>query len=238
MESDASIQCNDCFCGPCRKPPYFPRTAEGVYDMLMSNALGIDTLVFIQSTMYSIWLLFTLIQGFALYNGNPGPSTVSNVAWWAVIEFIVLQLGARSTGYKLNLSSDMTVLELSVSNSKKFLLFYIIMLCLAVVANIVHIALLIAELVGGSGTLSTTNPVFGWVFLGVLVVILIVDVFLAVRAAIYRSNMNYANVLDDTGLLFALGRDKSDKTPATPATANQIGVPLLDRVKRKPRRVQ
>jgi hypothetical protein len=210
----------------------------------MSNLLGIDTLVFIQSLLFSIWLLFSLIQGYALYDGNPGPSTVSNIALWAVIQFIVLQLGARATGFKLNLSSDMTILELSISNTRKFLVFYIVMLCIAVVALIIQAALLIAQMVSGSGTLATTNPVFGWVFLGVLVCMMVINVFLAVRAAIYRANVSMANALDQTGLLFALGRDK--QSPATSQqppdeeepTAAKVGVPILDRINKSRRRIK
>lgn len=233
MDSDASVRCNECWCGSCKIPPMYPRDSESVYMLLMSNALGIDTLVFIESMLYSIWMLFSLIQGFALYNGNPGAGTVSNIAWWAVIEFVVLQLGARATGFKLNLSADMSMLELAVASARKFLLFYVIMLCLAVVANIVHLSLLIAELVRGSGTLATTNPGFGWAFLALLIMLVIVDVFLAVRALVYRSNLNYANVLDDFGTRFALGRDKESSpqndVAAAPST-DIANMPLLDRI--------
>lgn len=232
MDNDASVRCSDCFCGACKIPPYYPRNSEDVYTLLMSNALGIDTLVFIETTLFCIWMLFSLIQGFSLYNGTPGPSTVSNFAWWAVIQAIVMQLGARSTGFKLNVSSDLTMLELAVASARKFLLFYIIMLCLAVVANIIHLSLLIAELVNGSGTLATTNSGFGWAFLALLIMLVIVDIFLAVRAGIYRSNLNYANVLDDVGTRFALGRDKDAPvpTPGEESASNVSNLPLLDRI--------
>lgn len=244
MDESAGARCSDCFCGFGRNAKYFPKSAEDVYNVLMNNALGILVLLFIQGLLYVIWQLFSLIPGFALYNGNPGPNPVSNLGFWSAIDFIVLMIGGLSIWFRLNLSGNRSQLELSVSYSRKILLFYFICLMLAIVASIVHLALLIVELVNPTSTLGTTNPAFGWVFVGILVVMIIMDICLSVRVMIYRSNLNYALVLDTTGLLFVLGKDPSDienksssSSPTTifPSveTAKPINTPILDLVRKK-----
>lgn len=245
MEDTFTARCNDCFCAWSKAPKYFPRNAEDIYSLLMNNGLGIDTLVFIQSLLFVIWQLFSLIQGFALYNGNPAPSTVSNLGWWSALEFVVLMLGARATGFKLNLSTNMTQLELSVANSIKYLTFYVIALIIAIVAEIIHAVLLCAELVNGSGTLATTNPVFGWIFFGMIIVMIGIDIWIAVRASIYRTNLNYANILDTSGLLFVLGKTPGDvesgsapSLPEVDGTSRSINTPILDLVRKNSRRTR
>lgn len=193
MGSNFSLSCGDCMCGPWRREDYFDGMSKREAQViLVNNALGIDVLNTIQLIFFLIWLAMSIVAGFTLYDGNSTANVVSNIGWWACIDVIVLIIGARATGFKLHCAEN-DVLELNIASTTGYLVFYAVMLIVAAVASLVHLALLLAEMINGSGTLATLNPATGWVFFAILILMVIVDVWLFVRVLFYRSNVNYAN---------------------------------------------
>jgi hypothetical protein len=188
--------CRD-FCGPSRRERDFDPSVserlptEVIFTVLYSNAVSVVVGVAMQATILAIWLMFSLVPGFALYDGAQVTfQPVSNIGWWAVIELFTIIIGCFATGYRLSLPHQPNRLEFSVTAMCEFIIFYWVVLAVDIIANSIHMAMEITEISYCTSTLCVQQ----WGFLLGFIIMLgvlafVVDVWLVVRSVVYYKNL-------------------------------------------------
>ena len=166
-ESAAKFTCFDCCCGGTKEKSKFSKlSADVIYYILLYNQQAIDSLVYVQAIFFVVWQMLALVPGFALYNGvvNGPANAVTHFGWWSAIEFVVIVIGVRSTMFQLSIPGNVNKLEFPARQATEFNQFYLFMLIIGVISNIVQLGLTINELAYGSGQLAATYLGFGIYF--------------------------------------------------------------------------
>jgi len=168
-------------------------TTQEVYVLLWNNQTGIDVAVDIQLLIFFLWMITSLVKGFALFDGALGEvSAVSHIGWWAGIEAFVIYVGSRSTKFGLHYTKK-GVIQKGIDRTMMYLWFYQIVVILGVISHGVHVGLSIVEASKCSSTLCTDN----YAFLIVFILLLFVLIFMMGWVAVwlipgYRSNLKYS----------------------------------------------
>lgn len=228
--------CWDACCLPARTPDEFTRnqmdvgvTNKAIFDLLRYNQSGILVLVFLGAAIVATWLVFSVVPGFALFDGASSEiSAVSHIGWWVPIEVITLVVGGVSVFLSFQYNSDERI-EASITRLRGWLVFYIVVLALAIVANMVHLALSAVELSNCTSTLCTTNKAFLVVLLVFLVVLAFLEAWAIYRVVTFSTNLKYAFVLSDSMEKEVVFNTRADK--AASAIQLPVSTPLASRMK-------
>ena len=220
------FNCCDCSCStPVDDSEAGNLSVEDVHDMLCNNQLGIDTLWFMECILFSVWLFYSLVPGFSLYNGTVGTANpVSHYAWWAWIEFVVLMIGARMTSFHLSMPSRGNRLEYPVRRAVIKATIYMVALVIGIVSNTIHFALTIVETSFCTSTFCTDEYGFLIVFIVMLgVLVFPLQFWLLFRVYVYQQHLSIA---------VQVARTIFDMTPSdVPTTTNSkidSKTPLLE----------
>ena len=237
--------CIDCCFGPIRASERFDPSkgnkvkmdSQDVLTMITSNGLGILVLVVAEFILSCMWMSLSFVQGFALYDGTTGHAhPISHFGWWIILEWSVIFAGAFTWKFLLSASnlSSSAKFEYSITDARNYLVFYIVMLFLGIVSNIVHFSLTLVEnsfcsssFCRGFNVIDPANAallgqppstsVFLILFLVLLSALILFQIFLVFRAFGYRTHLGYAVWRDKT--LFEVKVDFDDNTDTFSKTA-------------------
>lgn len=205
-----------CFSLPIRDSEKGPLTAEEIDIMINSNAIGLDSMNFIEMIIFSVWQFFGMVAGFAIYNGTGSANPVTHFAWWSFIELVVIYTGKGLGKFSLAVPpKNPNKLEMSVYDAIKSLNYYTFVLIIGIVSNAVHAALTFCELSSGTSTFATASKGFCITFAIMLLVTLVfVQGFLLYRTFAYVASLEYA--LKNATPLF-------DATPSAASSSSSSG---------------
>lgn len=169
-------------------------TVRQMYVVLMSTKIGIDTLVWLESVIFFVWMFFGMVNGFAIYDGHPGPAhPVSHFGWWAFIEVFVLFLGHRATGYSLADPEAKDKFQFTILKSVQYFYFYMYAILVAFASTATHFGLSIKELalhdIPGASTAATKSFGFMIVFACMLGITMIIQLWLLGRVYVYHDHI-------------------------------------------------
>lgn len=166
-DGEDSISCKECCCGPRRGAEELGKGPTYIYSVLNANQLRVDSLFIIMATLTAVWISFSLIDGFALYEvkDTMSPSAgvanvVSHLGWWLFIEFAMLLALARATGFRLSMPRTSNKLEMPVKRAQVYIIFVMFMVVLSWIANVVQTILAIFELSYGISVLAIDRQGF------------------------------------------------------------------------------
>jgi len=169
---------------------------EEVYVLLKQNQTGIDSLILMQLLLLVLWMITTLVPGFALYDGPPGEvSAVSHISWWAAIEIIIIYIGAKATTFGLHYSRDGQI-EKGADRSLSYLWFYRFVLFIGAAANVTHGVLSILELSACNTTFCTNHQGFLIAFVAGLFLLVLIEAWQVYRTTAYMTNLKYSLAFD------------------------------------------
>lgn len=230
MDEDGLVEpsCWDACCLPARTPDEFSRQAvdtgvtnKAIFDLLRYNQTGILVLIFLGAAIVATWVVFSVVPGFALFDGaSTEISAVSHIGWWVPIEVLTLVIGGVSVFLSFQYNRDQRI-EASITRLRSWLVFYIVVLAAAIIANLVHLSLSAIELSNCTSTLCTTNKVFLIILLVFLVVLAFLEAWAIYRVVTYSTNLKYAFVLSDT-----LDQDVVFTTAADARPTRSLGSPM------------
>jgi hypothetical protein len=105
-----------------------------------------------------IWLSFSLVAGFAIYEVVPlTPSApvnaVSHLGWWIILEVATCIMLGRVTGHRIIAAAKTNKLQLSASRQETGVIFAEFMLVISWISNCVHFGLAINEACTGVSVL-------------------------------------------------------------------------------------
>jgi hypothetical protein len=166
---------------------------EQITLLLKRNQQAVIALLIAQLSLDVLWVLATLVPGFALYDGAVGSvSAYTHVGWWLVIELLVLLCGSVATYFGLHYSTTDRRVEKGVAPTSNWLTLYLFVLFIGFCSHVVHDALTWVEVAGCTSTLCR-NYYWAHVCTGVLLILLaIVTVLLMWRARIYQNTLDFA----------------------------------------------
>jgi hypothetical protein len=199
----------DACCGPRKYAEFYQKnegalTSEEVVEILKLNQSGVIWVVSFQVVLLALWLLATIVPGFALYDGT-STFAYSHAAWWILVEVIVILTGAVATYFGMRHHSTKKVLERGVFNSISWINTYIAILALGAVAHLVHIISCWMEFSSGTSTLYTKFSWCFWIFLAGLHVELVLCLWGITRAKLFQTTLKFAlgeNLLNLSIILF------------------------------------
>lgn len=208
----------DACCWPARRYTDFDDQYESsltnaeALAVLRYNIAGVITIIIINGFLFSLWLLTSLVPGFCRFDGAAGEaSAISHIGWWAVIEFWVLLVGAMSVWFGLHYTRNGKI-EKGISNVRNFLVFYIIMLALAIIANIVHLVFSAIEWSNCTSTLCISYKGFLIAFVFLLAILIVMEAWQIYRVLVYRRNI--AIVLATDKGEFGMSEDNNNRKSA------------------------
>jgi len=224
--------CWDACCRPARSAEEFttPRSDVGVsnkaiFDLLRYNQSGIVFIIVIGLTIVITWSVFSVVPGFARFDGDPSEvSAVSHIGWWIPIEILALVIGGLSVFLSFQYNRDQRI-EASISKLRGWLVLYIVVLAVAIAANLVHLALSALELSYCTSTLCVSNKGFLVVLLIFLVILAMLEAWAIYRVVTYSTNLKYAFVLSDnldSAVVFNTAAEQPSLRDTTPPVAMQM----------------
>ena len=236
MTDDNSLEapsCWDACCRPARPADEFIDTNvsvgtsnKAILDLLRYNQAGIVFIIIVGLAIVVTWLVFSVVPGFARFDGDPlETSAVSHIGWWIPIEVITLVIGGLSVFISFQYNRDQRI-EASISKLRGWLVFYIVMLAVAIAANLVHLSLSALELSYCTSTLCVSHKGFLLVLLVFLVTLAVLEAWAIYRVVTYSTNLKNAFVLNDT-----IGKDVVFKTISDyanePLIPRKIEAPIM-----------
>lgn len=167
-------------------------TSEQTYVLLESRRIGITFLMILQLLIQFVWQLTSLVPGAARYDGANGTvNALTHFGWWTCIEITVLFVGARVTLFRLHYSKR-GIIEKDARSADDFMWYYLWLLFIAAVANVVHFALSIAENSSCTSTLCANNQ--GWLITMIVlfIVLALLEFWLMFRTWTYKKDLRNA----------------------------------------------
>jgi hypothetical protein len=168
---------------------------------LKRDQMAVLALLIVQLSLDALWVLATLVPGFALYDGAAGSvSAYTHVGWWLLIEWLVALCGAVATYFGLHYSATDRRVEKGVAPTSSWLTLYLFVLFIGFCSHVVHDALTWVEVAGCTSTLCR-NYYWAHVCTGVLLILLAIVMLLLIwRARVYQRSLDLAvlNGLDMT----------------------------------------
>lgn len=168
-------------------------STKEVFVLLKNNQVGINVAVLIQVGVAVMWMLTSLVPGFALFDGAPGEaSAVSHIGWWAAIEVVIIYIGSQSTTFSLHYNKQGQI-EKGVDRAMTYLWFYQSALFLGAAAHIVHVVLALIESTNCTSTLCSSGNGFLVALIVFLFILIIMLLWLALWLVPgYRRNLKYS----------------------------------------------
>lgn len=203
------------YCGCPQDPDYFKRKyaaldLKDVYVLLKSNRIGIFMLLLCQAVFLTLWICLNYVSGFSNYDGNPNVANViSHDGWWLTIELIVFAMGLLSISSELSMNERGLCFDADTAST--YINFYICMLLLAIVANVVDAILSIVEVVTCTSTFCTASYGFLVVFIIMIFLLILIESFLLYRSFTYKLHLQ--NALMGKPDLFDLRVQENTTTP-------------------------
>jgi DNA-binding beta-propeller fold protein YncE len=220
----------DCCCFSRSVEDFQELQEDQVLLLLKYNQTSIETLYSIQCLAFILWLAATMIPGFSLFDGLAGStSAYTHAGFWAIIEFVTIWIGGRSTTFILGYSTTTGKIEKGVGSAIQWCTFYMIVLGLGFAGNIVHSAFVFAEISGCGGvSASTLCTSYYWVlvFLSVfLLVLAVLKFWTGIRVRTYQNNLYYAlgSGKLDTATSLSDENDVETAAPSTPSGGEGTG---------------
>lgn len=228
--------CWDACCRPARDSEEFENVRgdaalsnKATLDLLNYNQTGILTLIIINFALVAVWSIFSVVPGFAKFDGaSTETSAVSHIGWWILIEIGTLLVGALAIFPRI-VYTEKGTLERGVTPLRNWLIFYMVVLVIAIVAGLTHLALSAVELSNCTSTLCTSQQWALVLLIVFLVIIAFMNAWAIYRVTVYRSNLLYAFVGNDT-LDFGLQTPADLETPRAVRMSVAMEKPLLSNV--------
>lgn len=194
-----------------------PLSIDEIDIMLNSNAIGVEVLNFMEMVIFSVWMFFGMVTGFAIYNGTNSANAVTHFGWWAFIELVVVWWGRGLGKYSLVISTNKSKLEMSAYEAINSLRYFTFVLILGMISNIVHASLTFCELSSKTSTFTIETYGFAVTFaVLLLVLVVIIQGFLLYRSFAYIASLEY--VLKRNAALFDATQPTTTVTNAPTAT--------------------
>ena len=195
MDQTSPIDWNDYCCRPARRDFDFDFKNPGrlqnadVLTLLKYNQSGILFCLLILLVLQGPWYIFSVVPGFAKFDGAAGEtSAVSHTGWWLYIEAIAIFIGAMSIYFGLHYTKRGTI-EKGVGRTRDFLKFYVFVLVIAIIANIIHFVLCGIEYSNCTSTLCTQHSGFLVALMILIGFITFVEMWQIYRVFTYSHNI-------------------------------------------------
>lgn len=178
--------------------------------LLRNDQTGINFLIIVHAFLFCLWLSLSMVSGFSIYVVDPIMLTssgwahsVSHIGWWAIIDFIVILISVKTPTFVLSASVGGRKLEYSVSKALDWIIFHAVCLCISVLADIVHIVLIILEITDNESVFVRGSFALLVCFLvGRIFEAAIIKLWLLARLRMYEINLK--NVLKNTPSVLSL----------------------------------
>lgn len=195
-----------CLAGPSRKwciffPPvpikwfYEMELSEAdVGDLLRADQAGIYFLLAIHFCIQILWQLLAYIPGMCPIVGATSFNALCHLGFWSAIDFAALAMGCMSLGFSVYVYPSGNF-EKDISLTRKWLLAWIFVLVLAIVANTVHLIAISFETYHCTTTLCTslTNQSYLTALTVGIVMLLAFEGLLLYLGATYRHRLYQVN---------------------------------------------
>ena len=195
MDQTSPTDWNDYCCRPARRDFDFDLKNPGrlqnadVLTLLKYNQSGILFCLLILLLLQGPWYIFSVVPGFAKFDGAAGEtSAVSHTGWWLYIEAIAIFIGAMSIYFGLHYTKRGTI-EKGVGRTRDFLKFYVFVLVIAIIANIIHFVLCGIEYSNCTSTLCTQHGGFLVALMVLIGFIAFVEMWQIYRVLTYSHNI-------------------------------------------------
>jgi len=164
-----------------------------IVHLLRTSQVTLRSALFMHVALLLVWSTASIVQGFGRYDAVPpaGFNAISHVGFWLAIEILVVAIGFMS------ISFDITTVEkglaLTTKRIGKMITFWMVVLVLAMAANIVHIVAAALELKDCQSTLCLLNKGFLIALLVWLAVILFIEVMEFYAAYVYKHRIRVSH---------------------------------------------
>ena len=183
-------------------------TESEILLLLKRNQLSILIPVLVEFCLTQLWILCSIVPGFALYNGDASQvNAYTHLGWWLMIEVACIAVGCITTYFSLGYSSSERKIERNVSATLKWMYVYCFVLAITLVSHIVHGILATFELVGCTSSLCIN---YKWVLVTAVVfwfVWSLVNGWTIFRSVVYANNLS-----------LAIGKDRIDMAVSLSST--------------------
>lgn len=203
---------------------------QDVLLLLRTNQLSILIPVVLELCLTFLWILCSIVPGFALYNGDvSSASAYTHLGWWLIIEVVCIAVGLVTTYFGLSYSTTEGVIEKNVPTTLKWTYAYMFVLAVTLISHAIHAALAIVEVSNCTSTLCTG---YKWVLICAIVgwcLWVLVNAWSIYRCTVYASNLSMAIAKDRIDMSVTLPTPKAprgEETQAAPS-ASRITTPLL-----------
>lgn len=217
-DQDVEPSCADVCC--------LPRDANTVQDMnnwqavtlLTLSQVGVNTIVAIQLALELVWIMLSIVPGFALYDGPVGSvSAYTHLGWWLAIDVIVMAVGAVSVYFGLSYVPAENVVERGLARNENWIVMYMILLGIGFVSLVTHAILSLFEVASCNSTLCVNNGTVLIVFIAGLFVDACVLGWGILRAYSFQTTLK--NVLVKWNVLLVVEGQKPQAQPSDPPAA-------------------
>lgn len=182
-----------------------------VAETLKLNVVGVLMLILFQGFMLSLWMLGSVIPGFALFDGAPSTySAFTHLGWWLLVDAWCVGMGISSVYFSLNYAPENGKIERGVDRTVTWLRAYQLILIFAALADLFHACLSISELAVCDSTLCRNDR---WALISLVVGLFVSAVlqgWIIYRVNVFRDNLRAA---------LAMRRINMDVLEATTAAA-------------------
>ena len=160
-----------------------------ITNLVRYNQIGIVSFIVIAFLIVGVWSCFSVVPGFAVYDGVPNQFlAVSHTGWWLAVEILIIMIGGFSVYFAFNLNSKEAI-ELSIHTTSQWLVVYIVVLFIGIVSNLLHIGISLSELAHPTSTLAVDYSPFLITLLGMLGALLLLKIWGIYRVFIYNANI-------------------------------------------------
>lgn len=148
--------------------------------LLRRYQVGIRAIVAMQMICLVLWSVGSVVPGFGFYDGAAGKfNAISHLGFWLGLEIFILFVGMAALSFEMNNtvyeSDDPRAIQ-QVNLTGTWLIFWIVMLVLGILANITHIVACAFELSDCSSSLCMNFPGFLIAFIVLLSIVLLIEV--------------------------------------------------------------
>lgn len=135
-----------------------------------------------------VWVFFSIVEGFSIHNATPDNSfnAISHIFFWFGIEFLTIFVGAMTLFFDISVVSERDVMS-ELKRKTNTLIFWICLVILAMIANIIHITATAIELANCNSTLCISANGFLITFVIMLVIIFVLEIIELVLAFKYKN---------------------------------------------------
>lgn len=167
-----------------------------LYVLLERDQIGLRSIVAMQMVLLVLWSIGTIVPGFGFYDGQVGVfNAISHTGFWLSWEIFLLFLGGATLSFAITASLMQTTKKdlheriEQLRRSYVWIIFWVIVLIIAIAANITHIVACGVELSYCSSTLCMDTSGFLIAFIVLLSLVIVVEVTAFVYACLFRRDL-------------------------------------------------